>query len=174
MPTLTPEQLTKLAAWGQSSCESFDEQMNQNGTMVLLATRKKNDTVRGHMRLLRTNLVNLGMVLPSKQVGWLRLNTDGHADSQDSVATKAKDPSASDPKDSAPRRQYQFQSGLSLPENLLTVPIVSIAGTGKRSLRSNVLRSMDWKVFTYAHGIVRKLCTHGPLIRRDSETPWSG
>ena len=58
LPDLTPEQLTKLYAWGQSSCEAFDVRMNRDMTMVRLATRKKAGSVRDHMRLLRTNLMN--------------------------------------------------------------------------------------------------------------------
>ena len=115
LPELTPEQLTKLYTWGQTSCEPFDVRMNQDMSMTLTATRRKSDHARGHQRLLRTNLVNWGVELPGKQMGWLRLQSDVHADSQDSVATQ----SASGPKDSTPRPQ--FQNGLRLPENLLTI-----------------------------------------------------
>ena len=121
LPELTPDQLTKLYTWGSTACEHFDIRMNADMTMVLLATRKKSDTARSHQRMLRTNLLNWGVSLPSKQHGWLRLQPDVHADSQNSVATEAI--SASDPKDNTPRPQ--FQCGLRLPENLLTVPIAS-------------------------------------------------
>ena len=77
LPELTEEQLMKLYTWGQSSCEAFDVRMHEDMTMVLLATRKKSGSVRDHMRLLRTNLVNWGVTLPTKQVGWLRLMMDG-------------------------------------------------------------------------------------------------
>ena len=121
LPEMDPEQFSKLYTWGQNACVKFDLRTDDDMTMTLAATRKKSDTARGHQRLLRTNLINWGVVLPNKQMGWLRLQSDVHADSQDSVATLAR--SASGPKDSTPRPQ--FQNGLRLPENLLTVLIAS-------------------------------------------------
>ena len=70
LPDMTEEQLSKLYLWGKSSCEAFDARMNRDMTMIIVATRKKAGTVRDHMRLLRTNLLNWGVSLPSKQVGW--------------------------------------------------------------------------------------------------------
>ena len=67
LPELTPEQLTKLYAWGQSSCEHLDVRMRPDTSMVLTATRKKAGSVRDHMRLLRTNLINWGVALSAKQ-----------------------------------------------------------------------------------------------------------
>ena len=73
LPDMTGEQMEKLYAWGKSSCEQFDVQMQTEGTVTLVAVRKKTGTARDHMRLLRTNLQNWGVTLPSKQAGWLRL-----------------------------------------------------------------------------------------------------
>ena len=76
LPDLSAEQLGKLCAWGQSSCEQFDVHTREDSSMALVAVRKKNGTVRDHMRLLRTNLINWGVALPAKQSGWLRLVPD--------------------------------------------------------------------------------------------------
>ena len=75
LPDLTAEQLGKLYTWGESSCEQFDVR-RQSSNLVLVAIRKKHGTVRDHMRLLRTNLINWGVNLPAKQSGWLRLAPD--------------------------------------------------------------------------------------------------
>ena len=49
LPELTEAQLEKLYGWGKSSCEAFDVRMNGDMSMVLIATRKKQDSARGHM-----------------------------------------------------------------------------------------------------------------------------
>ena len=120
LPELTEAQLEKLYAWGKSSCEAFDVRMNGDMTMVLLATRKKPGSVRDHMRLLRTNLINWGVALPTKQKGWLRLVT-GEGNS-DGAAPEAAD-APSNPIQNMPQTTYR--SLLTLPPNLLTVPIAS-------------------------------------------------
>ena len=119
---LTPEQLTKLYTWGQTSCESFDVRMNAaDMSMVLSATRKQSDTARGHMRLLRTNLVNWGVSLPTKQVGWLRLTSEeSRGPSVEHRAAEATLASPSHPQDSTPG---EFE--LTVPVCLLTAPIVA-------------------------------------------------
>ena len=109
LPELTDGQLEKLFAWGQNSCEAFDVRMNGDMTMVLLATRKKPGSVRDHMRLLRTNLLNWGVTLPTKQVGWLRLLSD----EGNSVGAAQ----------GAAQTMPQTSSCLALPNNLLTIPI---------------------------------------------------
>ena len=60
LPELSPEKLSKLYTWGQTSCDGFDVRMHKGMTMTPRATRKKPDTTRGHMRLLRTHLVEIG------------------------------------------------------------------------------------------------------------------
>ena len=118
LPELTEDQLTKLYAWGQSSCEHLDVRMKPDMSMVLLATRKKAGSVRDHMRLLRTNLVNWGVTLPTKQMGWLRLVTDeGSSAGAAQVAAHA----ATSTNQTTP----QASSCLVLPQNLLTIPIVA-------------------------------------------------
>ena len=73
LPLLEDEQLGKLYTWGKSTCLNFDVHMKEDG-LVLVAKRKKEGTARDHMRLLRTNLQNWGVVgLPAKQTGWLRI-----------------------------------------------------------------------------------------------------
>ena len=120
---LTEAQLEKLYAWGKSSCEAFDVCMNGDMSMVLTATRKKQDSVRGHMRLLRTNLLNWGVALPTKQVGWLRLIMDeGNAADMNGAGKEAAD-APSNPIQNMPHTSHR--SFLTLPPNLLTIPIVS-------------------------------------------------
>ena len=120
LPELTEGHLEKLHAWGKSSCEAFDVRMNGDMTMVLLATRKKPGSVRDHMRLLRTNLINWGVALPTKQKGWLRLVTN--ESNSDGAAPDAAD-APSSPFRNMPQTSYR--SLLPLPQNLLTVPIAS-------------------------------------------------
>ena len=67
LPDMTGEQMEKLYAWGQSSCEQFDVHMQDGGAMTLVAVRKKSASQREHQRLLRTNLQNWGVSLPAKQ-----------------------------------------------------------------------------------------------------------
>ena len=111
LPELTPEQLTKLYAWGQSSCEHLDIRMKPDMTMVLVATRKKAGSVRDHMRLLRTNLINWGVTLPTKQVGWLRLLSDEGNSVGAAQGAAQTMPQTSD------------RPVVRLPLNLLTIPI---------------------------------------------------
>ena len=70
---MSAEALERLYAWGKSSCEKFDVHMNGNGSMVLVAVRKKPRTARDHQRNLRTLLQNWGAALPQRQAGWLRI-----------------------------------------------------------------------------------------------------
>ena len=118
LPELTEAQLEKLYAWGKSSCEAFDVRMNGDMTMVLLATRKKPGSVRDHMRLLRTNLINWGVTLPTKQVGWLRLVTD---EANSAGAAREAAHAATSANGTTP----QASSCFVLPQNLLTIPIVA-------------------------------------------------
>ena len=122
LPELTEEQLMKLYTWGQSSCEAFDVRMHEDMTMVLLATRKKSGSVRDHMRLLRTNLVNWGVTLPTKQVGWLRLMMDGGNSADMNGAGKEAAHAASSINRTMPQTS---NSVLKLPVSLLTIPIVA-------------------------------------------------
>ena len=117
LPELTTEQLAKLYVWGQASCEHFDVRMNGDGTMALDARRKRPDTARGHMRLLRTNLINWGVSLPMKQSGWLRVISD-HGTPAQANCEDVQKPSTSH-KESTPRAPYH--PVLRLPENLLTI-----------------------------------------------------
>ena len=119
LPDMTEEQLSKLYLWGKSSCEAFDARMNRDMTMIVVATRKKTGTVRDHMRLLRTNLLNWGVSLPSKQVGWLRLVTDDGKSAEMDGAGKEAAHAASSATQSVPQRSHR----LVLPKNLLTIPV---------------------------------------------------
>ena len=119
IPELSESQLEKLYAWGKSSCEKFDVRMNGDMSMVLIATRKKAGTVRDHMRLLRTNLLNWGVSLPSKQVGWLRLVTDDGNSAEMDGAGKEAAQAASSAIQSVPQTSHR----LVLPKNLLTIPV---------------------------------------------------
>ena len=120
---LTDGQLEKLYAWGKSSCEAFDVRMNGDMTMVLLATRKKSGSVRDHMRLLRTNLLNWGVALPTKQLGWLRLTTDKGKSTQMDGGDKEAADAPSNPIQNMPHTSHR--SFLTLPPNMLTIPIAS-------------------------------------------------
>ena len=119
LPELTDDQLTKLYAWGQSSCEHMDFRMKPDMSMVLIATRKKEDSVRGHMRLLRTNLLNWGVTLPTKQLGWLRIVKDDGNSAEIDGAGKGAAHAARSPIQSTP----QTSSCLVLPKSLLTMPM---------------------------------------------------
>ena len=119
IPELSESQLEKLYAWGKSSCEKFDVRMNGDMSMVLIATRKKAGTVRDHMRLLRTNLLNWGVSLPSKQVGWLRLVTDDGNSAEMDGAGKEAAHAANSATQSVPQTSHR----LVLPKNLLTIPV---------------------------------------------------
>ena len=121
LPELTPDQLTKLYAWGQSSCEHLDVRMKPDMTMVLVATRKKAGSVRDNMRLLRTNLLNWGVSLPAKQLGWLRLITDKGNSAQMKGAGREAAHAATSANGTTP----QASSCLVLPQNLLTILIVA-------------------------------------------------
>ena len=118
LPELSPEQLSKLYTWGQTSCDTFDLRMNSNMTTVLSATRNKTDSARGHMRMIGTVVVDWGESLPTKQVGWLRLVADeGSSAGAAQVAAHAAT--------SANGTTPQASSCLVLPQNLLTIPIVA-------------------------------------------------
>ena len=123
LPDLTEAQHEKLFAWGQSSCEAFDVRMHGDMTMVLLATRKKSGSVRDHMRLLRTNLINWGATMPTKQLGWLRLTTDKGKSAQKDGGDKEAADAPSNPIRNMPHASYC--SVLTLPPNVLTIPIAS-------------------------------------------------
>ena len=75
---------------GSKLREHMDFRMKLDMSMVLIATRKKEDSVRGHMRLLRTNLLNWGVTLPTKQLGWLRIvKDDGNSPEIDGAGAEA-------------------------------------------------------------------------------------
>ena len=118
LPELTEGQLEKLYAWGKSSCEAFDLRMNGDMSMVLIATRKKQDSVRSHMRLLRTNLLNWGVSLPNKQMGWLRLVAD---EGNSAGAAEEAAHAASSKNQTTPQASHR----LVLPTNLLTTPMAA-------------------------------------------------
>ena len=115
---LTESQLEKLYGWGKSSCEAFDVRMNGDMSMVLIATRKKQDSVRSHMRLLRTNLLNWGVSLPNKQMGWLRLVAD---EGNSAGAAEEAAHAASSKNQTTPQASHR----LVLPTNLLTTPMAA-------------------------------------------------
>ena len=114
LPDMSEEQLAKLYAWGQS-CEQFDVHMQDGGAMTLVAVRKKCGTARDHMRLLRTNLQNWGVVLPTKQAGWLRLVDESvSAECKISQARMPANPSVPEkegPASDAPERRANAPSG---------------------------------------------------------------
>ena len=120
LPSLSEEQLEKLYVWGTSCCDKFDVRMNCDGTMTVVALRKKDGTVRDHQRLLRTNLIHWGVALPNKQTGWLRLlphdMLSGAAPSPADTAQVAEPPNSSQP---APAAKPPAVA-LRLPPNLLT------------------------------------------------------
>ena len=122
LPELTEEQLMKLYAWGQSSCEHLDVRMKPDMTMVLVATRKKAGSVRDNMRLLRTNLLNWGVALPTKQVGWIRLMMDEGNSADMNGAGEEAAHAASSINRTMPQTS---NSVLKLPVSLLTIPIVA-------------------------------------------------
>ena len=122
LPDMTEEQLSKLYLWGKSSCEHMDFRIKPDMSIVLIATRKKQDSVRGHMRLLRTNLLNWGVTLPTKQLGWIRLTPDKCKSAQRDGGDKEAD-APSNPFQNMP--QTSHCSLLTLPLNLLTVPIAA-------------------------------------------------
>ena len=122
LPDLSEEQLEKLYAWGNSSCERFDLHLQEGGSMTLVAVRKKSGSARDHMRLLRTNLQNWGVSLPAKQTGWLRLvDESASADGMPQAPTTMAfpDEGAADPERSVPRVP-NCSARLELPANLLT------------------------------------------------------
>ena len=120
---MTGEQFEKLYAWGKSCCEHFDVRRQEDGTMLLDVVRKKSGTTRDHMRLLKTNLKNWGINLPTKQAGWLRLVDDSSvAEPEVQAQLTHALPEEHATKTSLPKT---MRSGcLMLPENLLTVPCV--------------------------------------------------
>ena len=97
--------------------------MKPDMSMALLATRKKAGSVRDHTRLLRTNLLNWGVVLPTKQLGWLRLITDKGKSAQKDGGDKAAADAPSNEIRNMPHASYC--SVITLPPNLLTIPIAS-------------------------------------------------
>ena len=96
LPEMSEEQLEKIYVWGNSSCDQFDLHLQEGGGMTLVAVRKKSGSARDHMRLLRTNLQNWGVILPVKQVGWLRL-VDESASAEDKISQAATIAETSDP-----------------------------------------------------------------------------
>jgi hypothetical protein len=123
LPELNEDQLCKLYKWGQTSCEKCDVRMNRDMTLLLVASRKKAGSVRDHMRLLRTNLINWGVALPMKQAGWLRIiPEDGVASQGDRGANEAQPASGSQKEI---MRNTTGHSLLKLPESFLTIPIQS-------------------------------------------------
>ena len=93
LPDMSAEQLAKLYAWGKSSCVKFDVQQMDNGTMLLVAVRKKPGTAREHQRLLRTSLLNWKVELPPRQANWLRLLDEaGEAESAQPEAPATTSP----------------------------------------------------------------------------------
>ena len=97
--------------------------MNRDMSMLLSATRKKAGSVREHMRLIRTNLINWGVALPVKQAGWLRIiPEDGVASQGRSRANEAPPASGSQ---NETMRNATGHSLLKLPDNILTIPIRS-------------------------------------------------
>jgi hypothetical protein len=70
---MSAEALEKLYGWGKSTCAQFDVHMNVDGSMALVAVRRKSGTARDHMKLLRTLLLSWGVTLPPRQAGWLRI-----------------------------------------------------------------------------------------------------
>ena len=121
LPELTPDQLTKLYAWGQSSCEHLDVRMKPDMTMVLVATRKKAGSVRDNMRLLRTNLLNWGVALPTKQLGWLRLITDKGKSAKIDGGDKDAADTPSNPIENMPPANIKSVYSLNIVQQVLNI-----------------------------------------------------
>ena len=74
LPALSDTQLEKLYGWIKKSCKAGDVHLNQDGSMQLFCTRSgKAVDKRQHQRTLRTNLMNWGVDLATRQTDWLRL-----------------------------------------------------------------------------------------------------
>ena len=71
---LSESALESINKWGRDTCEGFSLETCGDATAIIVI-RETQKTVRGFQRLLRTNLQNWGVELPSKQHGWLSLLT---------------------------------------------------------------------------------------------------
>ena len=132
LPSLDPEQLSKLYIWGQNACTRLDVHMNGEG-LTLVAERKQPGTVRELQRLLRTNLLNWGVELPAKQSGWLRLvpaSEDADAPREKAgaecnttamTASNTLKESKEEPRAGAAFPHSAMPTQLRLPLNLLTI-----------------------------------------------------
>ena len=148
LPPLTETQLEKLHTWIQKSCMTGDVHLNRDGSMKLVCTRSKAVDKRQHQRTLRTNLLNWGVELVSRQADWLRLVDErdvGVSGEADEAARNALDSTGEDmemaetltePRNetntamTAPalsRCATKFSLGLPLPRSLLTDPAFFVA-----------------------------------------------
>ena len=82
LPDMSAEALEKLYTWGKTSCENTHVSMDANGSLILVALRKKPGSARDHQRNLRTLLQNWGVQLPQRQPGWLRLIEESEVNRQ--------------------------------------------------------------------------------------------
>ena len=135
--SITDEQLEKVVKWAHDAFVKTDVVMAGDGAIQLLAVRKEPKTAREFQRNLRTNLVNWGVSLPSKQAGWLQLSSEQKysemlrppgqqkRSAEDTSESEAASGDASSPQsyiDSAIQRNHDFGvKSLQLPANLLTV-----------------------------------------------------
>ena len=85
--TLSDEQFEKLHAWSQNNCVRSDFVRDRtDGCIRLLVTRRDPRTQRDYQRLLRTTLLNYGVRLPAKQIGWLRTFDECQYDGMKAIA----------------------------------------------------------------------------------------
>ena len=85
--TLSDEQFEKLHAWSQNNCVRSDFVRDRtDGCIRLLVTRRDPRTQRDYQRLLRTTLLNYGVGLPAKQIGWLRTFDECEYDNMKAIA----------------------------------------------------------------------------------------
>ena len=93
LPDLTPEQLASAYAWAKKKFEKSQIQRRDEGyTLAALCLEEK--TVRKWQSLIRTNLQNWNVALPSAPVkGWLRaLSADAYAAIQATPDASGEEP----------------------------------------------------------------------------------
>ena len=133
---LTDEQFEKLHAWSKHHCERSDfVKDSKHGCVRLLVMKKEQRTQRDFQRCLRTNLLNYGVALPAKQVGWLKTFDEHDYDrmkmlasggtAEDTTQSEESSASSSAPRSDPPSpptpHKDQFSPLLRMPANLLTV-----------------------------------------------------
>ena len=116
--SMTDDQLLKVVEWSKQACVKSDVTMRCDGRCELVAESKKKKTAREFQRNIRTNMLNWGMDLPSKQTGWLRIVSEEEFNDilrpSPRIIRKDNHDSETSP---VMRQPYK---GLQLPVNLLT------------------------------------------------------